>query len=171
MGKQGFNCLICGSKTKFNFNINKYFLYKCLSCGYESFFPRPKTTIQFYQEKKYFLDGQKYNKECQVIKDKAIKVKLLPQYLTYKKRLNTILSIFEKNKKTQIKLLDVGCGSGLFVYLCREKKISARGIDISEPGIKLASSLSNFCRQVDFITEYGSDKVDILTLFDVIEHV
>jgi len=149
----------------YQFRQKGFSLYECPSCGYQSFFPRPKSTTQFYQQSSYFHDGQKFLQE----RNKKIDITLLPQYQTFVKRLDQIIR--SKNFKKGARLLDVGCGSGLFVYLCRKSQIEARGIDISKPGIELSRSVGGNCYLGDFIREHRSTKVDYITMFDVIEHV
>ena len=66
------------------------------------------------------------------------------------------------------KLLDIGCGDGYFISLCQNLGIDSYGYDISpgvvdyaqRKGLKVFSDL-------DEITE----KFDIITLFDVLEHM
>jgi len=77
-----------------------------------------------------------------------------------------------KNKK--IKILDVGCGEGGFVYWLHEKKYkNAFGIDISKEQIKLGIKLGiNNIKQVDLFKflKDKKEKYDIIFARDLVEH-
>lgn len=83
--------------------------------------------------------------------------------------LNLITNIDYQNSKLKgKKLLDIGCGDGYFISLCQNHGIDSYGYDISpavvnyaqRKGLKVFSDLHK-------ITE----KFDIITLFDVLEHM
>lgn len=163
MSFQSHSCLVCHSPMIFRFRLKGYSLYECCSCGYQSFFPRPKSTLSFYQQRSYFHDGQKFHLATNRATHPIIDVERLPQYRTLTKRVARL--------KHGSRLLDVGCGSGLFVHLCEKKGIKAKGIDISRSGIELARTLTKNCELKDFIREEKSVNLDYVTMFDVIEHV
>lgn len=75
-------------------------------------------------------------------------------------------------KKPQ-KILDVGAGSGHFVYACRKLGFESDGIEISAYGRKFAKQ--NFDVDLfdgDFVKDYNQLKdYDIITFWGVIEHV
>lgn len=70
-------------------------------------------------------------------------------------------------------LLDIGCGSGTFLHLARERGFLAHGMDISEHAVAAARELHHLdVRQGDI----GSDiwqgcNFDIITMFHVLEHL
>jgi SAM-dependent methyltransferase len=69
-------------------------------------------------------------------------------------------------------ILDVGAGSGHFVYACRNLGMDCDGIEISQSGIKFC--YDNFGIKLiddDFICNSDQCKYDIVTFFGVIEHV
>ncbi len=71
-------------------------------------------------------------------------------------------------------VLDVGCGSGEFLSALQKRKpIRALGIDISAPAIELARARGIDARVVDVARDpiVISERVDIVTLFEVIEHL
>lgn len=72
------------------------------------------------------------------------------------------------------KILDVGAGSGHFVYACRQLGLHADGVEISESGRDFSKKVLEVeLQDIDFIT--GLDKLqddyDIITFWGVIEHV
>jgi len=67
-----------------------------------------------------------------------------------------------------VKLLDVGCGDGYFISLCKENNIDAYGYDIS-------TVTADYARQkgINIFTNIKDieDKYDIITNIDVFEHM
>lgn len=92
----------------------------------------------------------------------------------YYKEINYYFSV---NNNTRLKVLDIGCGFGYFLKFIEEKKNNWElyGMDISDYAIKKAKSnlktakliVSNVNVGIPFKNNY----FDLVTLFDVIEHV
>src|SRR3989344_3283927 len=155
-------CPICGNNSSYKFNINNYSLYACGKCGHQFFYPLPNETKQFYEDYSYFFDGQKTVKNIRRDED-------LPQYKTYLDRIKRVRNLAEFES---FRLLDVGCGSGLFVRMCLSNHIHALGIDISYKGINVARSFGTHCFAQDFVADFdGKPHFDVITMFDLIEHV
>ena len=75
--------------------------------------------------------------------------------------------------KASGKLLDVGCGLGFFLAYA-EKYYDAHGIDISEYAIRKAKQRTQTAKLSvgDVMNlDYGNDYFDIITCFDVLEHL
>jgi SAM-dependent methyltransferase len=71
-----------------------------------------------------------------------------------------------------LQILDVGCGTGVLTsYLCRHGQVT--GTDLSEPAIELARQLEPRARFVAgrFDQLDLGDNFDLITMFDVLEHV
>lgn len=74
------------------------------------------------------------------------------------------------------KLLDAGCGLGYFLAQCKAYDIATFGMDISSYAVQKArrrtrtASIHRLDASVDR-WPYSADMFDVLTLFDVIEHV
>jgi SAM-dependent methyltransferase len=74
------------------------------------------------------------------------------------------------------KLLDVGCGEGVFVNYARNKGFEAYGIDFSHESIEAGKKLYNlnslFTATLQEVQEKtGIPQFDIITLFEVLEHL
>ncbi|WP_159436137.1 class I SAM-dependent methyltransferase [Anaerosalibacter sp. Marseille-P3206] len=71
------------------------------------------------------------------------------------------------------KILDIGAGSGHFVYACRKLGFEADGIEISTYGRKFAKQNFNVnLLDGDFVKDYNRlEGYDIITFWGVIEHV
>jgi ubiquinone/menaquinone biosynthesis C-methylase UbiE len=76
-------------------------------------------------------------------------------------------------KRSSLKLLDVGCGEGYYVRDAIEEGIDAYGIDISTHALE--NALAEVQDRITFgsITKipFGDEEFDVMTAFDVIEHV
>ncbi|MFH1155864.1 MAG: class I SAM-dependent methyltransferase [Pseudomonadota bacterium] len=85
-----------------------------------------------------------------------------------------VIRQFERlHGKKPDKILDVGAGSGHFVYACRQLGIEATGLEPSRMGIQFAKdNLGCELLSVDFLDEWVSFKdFDVITFWGVIEHV
>jgi len=76
----------------------------------------------------------------------------------------------------QQKLLDVGCGTGEFVYLANALGYDAGGIDFDRRSIERGRQLYQLSSLRsgsvnDLIESEGRERYEILTLFDVLEHI
>ena len=83
------------------------------------------------------------------------------------KNINKFIKL--KNKK---KILDLGCSSGLFLDIAKEKKWETFGIELNEKEIEISKQNHN----VKNINLYQARKefnlkFDVITMWDVIEHV
>jgi SAM-dependent methyltransferase len=71
------------------------------------------------------------------------------------------------------RLLDVGCGGGKFLRICKKLGAIEQGIEPSEHGAKAAQGqgLNVFHGTIEQFAEQRSDKFDLITANHVIEHV
>ncbi|MDP3994144.1 MAG: class I SAM-dependent methyltransferase [Candidatus Doudnabacteria bacterium] len=70
------------------------------------------------------------------------------------------------------KVLDIGAGSGHFVYQLRQMGIDCDGVEISESGIAFAKEVFGVeLLNIDFLKEADKFECDIVTFWGLIEHV
>lgn len=72
------------------------------------------------------------------------------------------------------KVLDVGCGDGLFLSALAQKEVLASGVDISEEGVKKCREKGLDASVVDIATEnlpFADDTFDTVIMLDVLEHL
>lgn len=69
------------------------------------------------------------------------------------------------------RVLDIGCGNGVFMEAAREAGFSPRGIDISVGAIDRGKSLGLEVEVGDFLTHNFGEMFDIISMWDVIEHL
>ena len=76
--------------------------------------------------------------------------------------------------KDEVKALDIGCGRGEWISLLNENGFNARGIDINESMVKVASQKGLNAAINDALGELRSldeNSLDIITAFQVVEHI
>lgn len=119
---------------------------------------------EFKQElyKKYISTGQTKNRT-----DNSSPFKENAPYV------NDFINHHIKNKQSHI--IDLGCGSGMYLYFLKQKGYqNCKGCDLSEEQVNLAHSLgiknvvqNDLFSYIDSIEE----KVDYFLLIDIIEHI
>lgn len=145
------------------FNNQEYKLYHCLKCDLQWWEPL-KMVPEFYEK-----SGVEFYETFHEGVDRT-----LPYY--QKEFLKKIQKFVEK-PYSELKLLDIGCGDGLFLKRAEEKGFEVYGIDLDKNSVKVANkklsrgkvynfSLKDF---IDFAKEKGL-KFDIITFFEVLEH-
>lgn len=157
-------CYICKGDIKPKFTLKNFTLYNCSRCNHQVFLPYPKNLKKIYQKPEYYTDGQKFPLAFRGKKT----YQNFPQLKTFVKRLSAINSFSHFQNP---RILDVGCGNGLFVYLCNQQKNKAIGIDFSKTAIQLTRRLQCNCYHQDFLKDISSSSFDIITMFDVLEHL
>jgi len=85
-----------------------------------------------------------------------------------------IINKYRESQQKNLKLLDLGCGNGKFVYDALKREYDAYGLDLSEGRIEEGKELYNLgnriqCKNVHELDE--GEKFDVIVMFDVIEHV
>ena len=76
--------------------------------------------------------------------------------------------------KDEVKALDIGCGRGEWISLLNENGFNARGIDVNESMVRLASQKGLNAAVNDALGELKSldeNSLDIITAFQVVEHL
>jgi len=69
-------------------------------------------------------------------------------------------------------VLDVGCGLGQFVEVANKSGWMAEGLELSKEAVDFAHRQSLAVRELDFLSEeIQPNSYDLVTLFEVIEHV
>lgn len=157
------NCRICGSPNKdLLFNKYSFDVVKCNGCGlvYSDFRPTQKFLKEYYA-KNYFINGNKklgydnYAKEEQSLR------------LTARERIKLL------KLKLKGKVLDVGCAYGFFLSEMPESW-SKYGLEISKFACAEAinNNLDSDIRNKILTPKiFTGKKFDLVTLWDVIEHL
>ncbi len=156
-------CPICKEGKHFRFvrdfskDANKYSLYQCLVCHVQFWLPIRATKHNWYEENNYYR-----------IRDLG-ETKISRGY--HKEFLKKYKS-FPKNTR----ILDLGCGSGEFIAELEKMGCDVWGVDFDREGVKLAKKqfgLENVYALPfeEFFKKQDLPKFDIVTFFEVIEHL
>ena len=73
---------------------------------------------------------------------------------------------FIKEKINPKRVLDIGCGPGMYVYSMRDQGLDAVGIDIDE-----RVEGKEHLHKIDLLTLDGSEQADLVICFEVAEHI
>jgi len=90
-----------------------------------------------------------------------------------KKTYLSYLDVLKKyiNKQTGINMFEVGCATGFFMDLARQRGWQTEGIDISEYAVKKAQGKGLTATAVTLESYQSAKKFDVVVMQDLIEHV
>ena len=157
-------CPICfQTKLPVKYTINNYEIVQCENCKLVMLNQKLKfeEVVNLYKNN-YFnsdTDGSGYLSYNTM--EKALRK-------NFKKRVKKIIAQTGRN----IDLLDVGAGQGFFVDECLKEGIRAEGLEISKEALIYSRKELKIKMYEGTIEEFKpSKKYDVITLWDVIEHV
>ncbi len=134
---------------RFFVNIENVSIYKCLDSGYRFYFPES-----------IIGDGRLYE-DLQKVSD--------VYYMKWKWE----FEIAQKFVKANDALLDIGCGSGNFLVSQKNKTSNLFGLEFNDLAIKKCkeNGLNIFKEYIEEHANSNSEKYDVVTSFQVLEHV
>lgn len=146
------NCLVCGSpKLKTLQGFEAAHLVKCGKCGFV-FSHQIPTLIELEE----YYDGYGRNDYLSPITIK---------------RYNELLDIFEQERKNN-KIIDVGCGIGYFLEEAIKRNWQAYGTEFTDEAMRINNEKGiNMQKGVLDPENYPTGEFDIITSFEVIEHI
>ena len=146
------HCLVCNSSDLKNLlGYEKHFLIKCSNCSFVF-----AKKIPTNKELELHYEGYGRNDYLSPITIK---------------RYNDILDGFEKYKKTK-KLLDVGCGIGYFLEIAIKRGWQVFGTEYTDEAIEICRKKGiSMHKGVLNPENYEEESFDIITSFEVIEHI
>lgn len=155
------SCKVCDTKEyRLLYKKEDYNIMICLQCGFCWVYPQPSDEKL---EKRYNED---YNEIWLITKDNS-SVQIMKKK-TFEKRLKKIQEF-----KNSGRILDIGCATGMFLELASEKGWESYGLDVGEYAIELAKKKfgNNIYKGTLEQAKYDNDYFDVITMFDVIEHM
>lgn len=181
-------CEVCGSnniKSLFkqydkNLNIKKYFyISKCKNCLASFLNPQPeyKELEEHYLKDKYY---SLKNIETKESKKTRLKLKLYNIYFNSNRNNLLLKTIFSPikfivrgtNLTKGNKLLDVGCGSGQFLYEMKELGMDVQGVEPGELNEEENKKYSLNIKKSNLIdAKYKKESFDLITINHVLEHL
>ncbi|MEE9372237.1 MAG: class I SAM-dependent methyltransferase [Saprospiraceae bacterium] len=147
-------CLVCGSidinKIK---GYEKHYLTKCNQCSFVFSYRIPSAEELDHHYKVYaYSDGQ-YMSDVT------------------KARYKELLQEFSNYRKTG-RMLDVGCGAGNFLEVAKNHDWKVYGTEFSQAAVSHCKNKGiNIKEGVLDVNDYEKESFDIITSFEVIEHI
>lgn len=155
-------CPLCASdQSALRFERFGRQILQCLSCdvGYSEAFPA--TTSDVYRDEGY-LETQDVN----YLQNAAYRKQRFAE-----ERLD-IIAQHLKPDTPNARLLDVGCGTGWFLEVAQQRGFAVAGLEFGTELARFTSQRLGVQVFSQAITELpASERFDVITLFDVIEHV
>ena len=157
-GTEFANEIICTDHTV---SKESFAIVSCKSCNLWITSPRPTATKigKYYQSDAYISHTNKANNPINVLYK-------IVRSITLKQKTNLL-----KKYKPKGKVLDYGCGTGDFLLACKKSGFSISGIEPDESARKQAAEKNKIRINANIKEHEKSDKVDIITLWHVLEHV
>jgi 2-polyprenyl-3-methyl-5-hydroxy-6-metoxy-1,4-benzoquinol methylase len=151
------NCPVC-SGTKFNhlFDKDTEPFVRCVQCQLTLINPRP--TFDQISKKYDAKYSENYTKK----------------YVKKRKRATKRVKRLRRANKCLGKWLDVGCSAGFVVEAAQNQGFSAFGIDLEKAGIEYGRNVLGLTNLVEGTLgdhQYPSQYFDVISIYDVIEHV
>ena len=148
----------------------KFDVLKNLHTGILETHPRPnKEELPLYYESKNYASHSANNKPNGFLSFCYKQVKVISTKRKIKICVNS-LSVARKNKKPT--LLDVGCGTGDFLYSCHKHGWSVKGIENnSNAKNNLNAEISKHVVDDLKLLKATSEKFDVITMWHSLEHI
>ncbi len=159
-------CKLCGSaKRKQRYSIDGYDVVECNGCGVVFLDLHKNFNVSNLYSSDYYLQRQEYYLK-NIIVDPLYGLEN-PNIADFREGLKLVESFKQTGR-----LLDVGCGMGIFLSMAKEKGWDVFGVDISEYAINFAKEkfgLNCFVGQLKDVN-LPDNYFDVITLWDVLEH-
>ncbi|PWK17848.1 2-polyprenyl-3-methyl-5-hydroxy-6-metoxy-1,4-benzoquinol methylase [Arcicella aurantiaca] len=164
------NCPVCQNNTfveflkvqDFTVSQEKFSIQECKSCGFKFTNPRPEIAkIGDYYK------AESYISHTNTSKGLISKLYHSVRKYTLKGKLNLINSLIPQKGK----LLDVGCGTGMFLNVCREDGWKVNGIEPDNGARQIAEEINKATIKTEILSSFQNETFDIITMWHVLEHV
>jgi len=159
------SCPICQSaKIIFFCEKNGFKLYSCSSCRLAFVWPIPSNSADIYKAS-YFKGDQRGSESAKFGYNdyEEDKKAMRETFITY---LNRILELTSGKK-----IFDVGAATGYFLDLAEQAGLQTSGVEISEYAAKIAGDKGHKIFLGDLEDLEIKDKYDVVTMWDVLEHL
>jgi 2-polyprenyl-3-methyl-5-hydroxy-6-metoxy-1,4-benzoquinol methylase len=117
---------------------------------------------------KYYSEGY-YNPDSIGSFELANKMAILLERISYRLKEKLILRSI---KQIPVSILDVGCGSGIFLSYLNKNKFDRYGLEINDEGVRICKKKNIPVISTDLMkTNFQDKKYNVVTLIHVLEHL
>ncbi len=160
-------CKLCGCQVEqLRYRLDGFAVLACPGCGlvFTDLSPS-REELQHTYGLPYFLERRHYYFE-NVVAD-PMRGREDGQIADFKHWLDRLESLKGKGR-----LLDIGCGIGIFAKMAQQRGWKTYGVDISEEAVQIARSRCGVNAVAGTLTEarFPDHFFDVITLLDVFEH-
>lgn len=163
------NCNLCNSNKVYRkFSLTEFDVLQCQSCNlvFLSHIPDEEELKSLYSSD-YYREREKYYFDNIVTNPESGKFdENIEAFSSGLDKLNSM-------KSGKGKLLDIGCGLGIFLNMAKEDGWSACGVDVSPYAVKYAKEKFGLDAHNSGVLgniEFPSETFDVVTLWDSLEH-
>jgi len=167
-------CLLCGCK-EFNirYDFGKHRILYCTDCKFMWLYPQPtKLDLQsvynenYFHNHNFFLDNNKsiygyydyiserFNKQSQ-----------------FQDVLDEITDMLDDFKPGKLRYLDIGCGLGYMLDIAHDRGFEVEGVEFNSYAVEKIRSKYTFPVFNGDIIDFPGRNFDVVSMFDVIEHL
>lgn len=167
---RGVNCNLCGSNKVYKkFTLQEFEVLKCKDCSltFLSHIPGEDELKNFYSSDYYLKREEYYFNNIVASPEQGKRDENIETFSRGLKKLNSF-------KPEKGRILDVGCGPGIFLHMARTDGWDVSGIDISPYAINYAREKFGLdvhndgqLRRVNF----SPGSFEVITLWDSLEHL
>jgi 2-polyprenyl-3-methyl-5-hydroxy-6-metoxy-1,4-benzoquinol methylase len=159
-------CKLCGSANrKLRYSVNGYDVVECGGCGLTFINLHKDLDVSSLYSSDYYLERENYYLKNSIVD--PVRGFENPIIVDFREGLRLIESF-----KHTGRLLDIGCGMGIFLSMAKEKGWEVSGVDISDYAVSFARErfgLNCFAGKLKD-ANFPDNYFDVVTLWDVIEH-
>jgi 2-polyprenyl-3-methyl-5-hydroxy-6-metoxy-1,4-benzoquinol methylase len=164
------SCPVCGKpdfspflkSIDFFLTREEFMIVSCTNCGLKFVNPRPdeKEIGRYYESVDYVSHNASKKTGLNFLYRQVRKFSLRNKFNLVKKH--------AKGKK----ILDIGCGTGEFIFNCKQKGFDVKGIEPGEKPRSFAQQEYNLeVHEEEFLRQLTTPEFDVVTLWHVLEHV
>jgi 2-polyprenyl-3-methyl-5-hydroxy-6-metoxy-1,4-benzoquinol methylase len=164
------NCPVCQSQTFENYltvkdytvSQEQFKIVTCKKCGFRFTNPRPEVNAigDYYK-------AESYISHTNTSKGLISKIYQEVRKFTLKNKLNLINRLAPQKGK----LLDVGCGTGMFLNVARENGWKVNGIEPDAGAREIAEEINKIKIKEEVLSSFQNETFEVITLWHVLEHV
>jgi len=164
------NCPICQNNElekylyvrDYTVSQSTFTIVTCKTCGFKYTNPRPNQSEI----------GKYYKAETYISHTNTTKGFIAKVYHSIRKfTLKNKLAIINSLKPDKGKLLDIGCGTGMFLKIAREDDWQINGIEPDLGARTIAEEINETTIKTEILSSFDKEKFDIITMWHVLEHI